>query len=405
MNFPRGKVLFPGLVLLAAAWSTAQECQGCDEPVFRYALSSWDTDAYTLAVYKGKALSPAQERALAFLEKASFEKGGRANFSLQVHPGPPPRPKGGRTPPPTPWMVLSYPGPVPREAWSGRLTEKNARALVDSHARRDLAELLLDGESVPWILVESGRKEADEKAASFLEKTLAALPERLRKETIQATPPGEKPREVKVCFPLYRIRRDDPSEGPFLAMLLHVKKGLLERAARGPVVFPLFGKGRILEALAGPEITAGAALRACRFLAGPCACEVKGMAPGLDMLFSTDWEKADIQPLLTEIDLPPLTGLPAGEGGESKAPPGETQEGKGREDKPSPDPEAPSSLPADPGGRGTGKDLSRPSSKGGAPLSHLPKGFGRIVLITLAVLAAALGGLAVFFLRGKGGGT
>ncbi len=110
------------------------------------------------------------------------------------------------------------------------------------------------------------------------------------------------------------------------------------------------------------------------------------MAPGLDMLFAADWEKADIQPLLTEIDLPPLTGLPAGEGKEparAGSPPAEKKAPGERTGPP-------------PAGRQEENKKSSPT---------LPAGFGRIVLITLAVLAAALGGLAVFFLKGKGGGA
>ncbi len=397
MNLPLLKGLLPGLVLSLAALAAAQECEACDEPVFRYALSSWEADAYTLTVYAPGSRVPG--KALSLLKKASFEKGGKANFKLRLlEKDPPPSAWKGQKKPRGPWMVLTYPGPAGRPAWAGPLTEANARALVDSPARRELAELLLDGESVPWILVESGRADADSKALSFLEKELPLLPERLRKETLEATPPGEQPRELKVSFPVYRIRRDDPEERIFVAILLGVKDGLAQRATRVPVAFPLFGRGRILEALAGPEIDLEAVLRACRFLAGPCACEVKGMAPGLDMVFSADWEKADIQPLLTEIDLPPLTGLPAGKGEEEGKPgaresPPPAEAGPSKEAAPGGKPEAPS-----PGSAGKDEPPKKASSS-------LPAGFGRIVLITLAVLAAALGGLAVFFLKAKGGGA
>ncbi len=391
MNLSPYKGLLPGLVLLLAALAAAQECDACDEPVFRYALSSWDTDAYTLKVYAPGTDLP--EKALSILEKASFKKGGKANLTLRIlRKDPPPSSRQGKKKPRSPWMVLSYPGPGERQAWAGPLTEENARALVDSPARRELAELLLDGESVPWILVESGRAEADAKALAFLEKELPLLPERLRKETLEATPPGEQPRELKVEFPLYRIRRDDPEERIFLAILLGVKDGLAQKATQGPVAFPIFGRGRILEALAGPEIDQPAVLKACRFLAGPCACEVKGMAPGLDMLFAADWEKADIQPLLTEIDLPPLTGLPAGDG---KKP--------GRAGAPPPA-ETPGVEKKAPGGK-TEPPPAALGEKNKKSSPALPSGFGRILLITLAVLAAALGGLAVFFLKGKSGGA
>ena len=376
----------PVLLPLLAALAAAQECDACDEPVFRYALTSWETDAYTLRVYLASpSPSPAAKEALDFLEKRSFRKGGKANFTLQVLTAPPPvRP--GAPPPKAPWMVLSYPDAEDRTAWEGPLTMKNARALTDSPARRRLAELLLDGESVPWVLLESGRKKEDEEAAAFLSRELAALPGRLERETRESAVPGGSPRDLKVVFPLIRIRRDDPAERIFVSLLLGAKPGLARALRSGPLVFPFFGRGRILDALTKSGITPDSLLRAGRFLAGPCACEVKGMAPGLDMLFSADWEKADLQPLLTEIDLPPLTGLPAGEDAPS-SPPGE---------------KAPAAAPAAQGpAAGAGGDAPAQPSPA-KPIR--PTGFGRTVLITLAVLAALLGGLAVFFLRsGKEG--
>jgi len=63
-----------------------------------------------------------------------------------------------------------------------------------------------------------------------------------------------------------------------------------EIAGDVPVVFPVFGRGRILCALAGKAIVAGNLEDAATFLAGPCSCQVKELNPGIDILMAADWD-------------------------------------------------------------------------------------------------------------------
>jgi len=49
-------------------------------------------------------------------------------------------------------------------------------------------------------------------------------------------------------------------------------------------------------------------LMACEFLLGPCACEIKNLNPGTDMLIAANWDLVH-STMLEEIDLPSLAHL------------------------------------------------------------------------------------------------
>jgi hypothetical protein len=65
-----------------------------------------------------------------------------------------------------------------------------------------------------------------------------------------------------------------------------------DREIKGPIVFPVFGRGRALGAFWDDALTARTIEEAGAFLAGACACEVKEQNPGIDLLVSLDWDQA-----------------------------------------------------------------------------------------------------------------
>jgi hypothetical protein len=71
-------------------------------------------------------------------------------------------------------------------------------------------------------------------------------------------------------------------------MLLRSEPGL--EAVRGPVVLPVFGRGRLLCALHGQDIMADQLGQVARFLCAACSCRVKELNPGVDLLMAADWE-------------------------------------------------------------------------------------------------------------------
>jgi hypothetical protein len=168
-------------------------------------------------------------------------------------------------------LVVNYPTAtkIETDAWSGPLTVEAVALLLDSPARRTVAARLHSGETV-WLLLESGRKDADETAARLIEENRPSTPASL----------------------IVRVRRDDPAEKMLVAMLLGSEPDLA--GCREPIVFPVFGRGRVLYALVGAGITADNVRRAGAFLGSDCSCTVKRDNPGTDLLLTADW--SDIAP-------------------------------------------------------------------------------------------------------------
>ena len=84
------------------------------------------------------------------------------------------------------------------------------------------------------------------------------------------------------------VAREDKKEKLFVEMLRRSQSDSL--ADDEPVVFAVFGRGRVLCAFSGREINAGNLEDAAKFLAGPCSCQVKELNPGVDLLMGADWE-------------------------------------------------------------------------------------------------------------------
>ena len=76
------------------------------------------------------------------------------------------------------------------------------------------------------------------------------------------------------------------------------------------MLFPAFGKGRVLPPLIGAGISEENALADCGYLCGACSCQVKNQNPGMDILVKADWWTAlEGSSVIAEKELPPLTGV------------------------------------------------------------------------------------------------
>jgi hypothetical protein len=80
-----------------------------------------------------------------------------------------------------------------------------------------------------------------------------------------------------------------------------------------PVLFVIFGRGRVLGSLTGKEIEADSIAGGCQFLTGDCSCVIKDNRPGTDLLMAVNWDAMLAGESLVDKALPPLTGvLPSG---------------------------------------------------------------------------------------------
>ncbi|MCX6848786.1 MAG: hypothetical protein NTY98_07685 [Verrucomicrobia bacterium] len=254
------------LILLLCA-STAF---ACSVPVFRYALEHWAADPYRVSVPHGVKL----------------EGNFKVTFGAAQR------------------IELRQPLTMRNDEviWSVDYTEANAKLLVDSPARQQIAERLANGESAVWVLLECGDKTKDTAAAQFLDERLEYLSSvmelpKLDQQDVKnglVSIPGDG---LRLAFSTLRLKRDDAAESAFIAMLLASEPDL--RGLREPIAFPIFGQGRVLYALVGKGIKVETVDRAAQFLIGSCSCQVKEQNPGVDLVMAVDWKqlvKAQAQP-------------------------------------------------------------------------------------------------------------
>jgi len=234
----------------------------CSVPVFRYALEHWDADAYRVTAPKG-AKVPEN-----YVVTTSTE----------------------------PKIELRQPASSRNDAviWSAPFSEANVAVLVDSPARKQIAERLGNGESAVFVFLESGDATKDAAALKALEERLDYLGgvmnlPKLDDQDIKnglVSIPGDG---LRLAFSIVKVKRDDPAEAAFIAMLLASEEDL--RGFNEPMAFPIFGQGRALYALVGKGIRPETIDEAAQFLIGSCSCQVKEQNPGMDIAMAVDWKQ------------------------------------------------------------------------------------------------------------------
>ena len=187
---------------------------------------------------------------------------------------------------------LRFPGDGSAPLWAGDLNVATLGAVLDSPARQDLRARILAGESVVWVIADSGTQEDTaqrdriEKRLLFLQQ-VASLPIQDPNDPDSQLGPGPP---LKLAFTVLRVRRDDPAEAVFLKMLAGPKGNI--DPAKTSFAAAIFGKGRVLGAWALDLLDDAALEDACLFLVGRCSCRVKDQNPGWDILMNVDWPKA-----------------------------------------------------------------------------------------------------------------
>jgi hypothetical protein len=317
---------WPFLVATVAILALAP-ARACNVPVFRYALERWRPDAYEAILFHKGPLTPELEKLVAELRKAGDDAKEPANLEVLTVDLAGEVPENARklweaqANGATPWLVIRYPASVGIDAsvWSGPPSAEIVKTLLRSPARREIARRLMKGDSVVWVIIDTGDKKHDDATAELVQTELKKLEKSLKLPNPDA--PDEDGKVVKLLaelplkmsFSVLRVSRDDPKEELFVAMLLNADtdgpklKGLpvtmpvfgrgrpeegwlTLAAARRSLMFPIFGRGRALDAFAGSGINAENIESVASFLAGPCSCTVKRLSPGADVLMAANWE-------------------------------------------------------------------------------------------------------------------
>lgn len=315
---------FTSLVLLSFALLAfvVTPLWACSVPVFRYALERWPADPYDVFVFHRGDLSESDRALLERLIPAELDGRGVANTRLHLvdldgDPGDEELELWERQPGDSlPWLAVRHQNAdrVPVDVWSAPFDAVHVERLLESPTRADVAQQLLSGTSVVWLLLESGNREADDAAAELLARRLEELQGQMQLPEVDEQDIADglldiDPQQLKLKFSMRRLSRDDPEEAALVDMLLATESDL--REFDEPMAFPVFGRGRVLYALVGAGINDDTLERASYELIGPCTCQVKDENPGSDLLMAVDWERL-VVPSSTEPDrpLPPLPGLP-----------------------------------------------------------------------------------------------
>ena len=374
----------------AVMLSLSVSASACSVPVFRYALERWPAGFFNVLVFHRGELSPEQKLVTDWLGARADDPNRPGNLAvalldvdaLEAKDPNLAVPKSvlalweSMKDKPLPRMVVCYPSPPGRcfVAWSGDLTAKSAKLLVDSPLRRKVFDRICKGDSAVWVLVESGDKAKDAAAAKLLTEEL----DRLAK--LIPSPSPDDPYDtdesvgpkIRMGFSVLRVSRDDPAEATFVDMLLATESDLVEASRGEPTAFPIFGQGRVLYALVGKGINKSNLEEYTAFLCGACSCQVKDQNPGVDMLFAADWFAPFRGAQAVTAPLPDVIGEPVA------------------------GPPAATTSPS-------GSDSAAPVAMAGGPADELGTGgmgsLLRNMLIALAAMGAVAAGLAVWVSR------
>ncbi|HUS81023.1 MAG TPA: hypothetical protein VM283_07125, partial [Armatimonadota bacterium] len=264
---------YVALALLALAVGAAH---ACDTPVYLYTMENWARDPYVIRYFHRGGQAAADAEVNAYLDRVAAGSEGHANISFRrvdVNDAAALAFRENQTI----WQrnkdrklpfhaVIS---PKGHELVAGRLDLAEARALVSSPGRTRLAGELARGTHGLLLLV-TGSDEAESRAART---AVAEMVSRSKSER----------QEVG----LVEVARTDPAERWLVrqAMLLEADLPDLDNA----MVFPVFGRGHVLEPYLGKGITVPRLSDVVEFMNGPCACEVKTASIGMDLLTDFDW--------------------------------------------------------------------------------------------------------------------
>ncbi len=263
------------LATLIIAICTSGAC-ACTIPVFRFALDRWEADKFHLVLPQAVSKEPAVQDLL-----RPLRANGKANLDITTSADTTQQDS-----------VLRYSRASDKQVWSGKLDAAALSAVLDSPARKKLVQQLLAGDSVIWVIADSGSPvdvlevERIEKRLKFLEQ-VASLPIQDPNDPDSQLGPGPA---LKLKFTTLRLRRDDPAEQLLLRMLAG-PQGTFDPATTS-FAGAVFGRGRVLGAWPLAILDDASLDDACMFLVGRCGCRLKNESPGWDILLNLDWEKA-----------------------------------------------------------------------------------------------------------------
>jgi len=294
----------------------------CQVPVFRYSLERWYADNYIIQIINHGQLEEENIKLVESMARQATDEEDMVNFIVQLIDVDNPPEKFKVTEKmkerKAPWMQVIYPydSRAVRPAWEADLSEENFKKIISSPIRIEIAKRILEGESAVWILLKSGNEEKDKVAETVLRKQLKVMT-----ETLELPEDYEKDSQfnaateikMKIVFSLVVLDLKDEKEEFFISSLVNSESEPMPEGE--PMAIPIFGRGRTYWALVGKGINESNISDNCKFISGPCGCEVKRDNPGMDLVFQVNWDKrikGSVIPENTLPDILPAPGIPEG---------------------------------------------------------------------------------------------
>jgi hypothetical protein len=286
-----------GLAAFLAIWgvSGAAPALAGALPLCRDALLNVPAGKFEVAVFHRGTLNETEERLVNVLRDAPKVTGANIEvYSVDLVGNVEERLQllwDSQTNAALPWIAVRPPGARGESPsiWSGQLKAEIVTALLDSPARRKIAEGLRRGDAAVWILLESGDVMRDEAAVDRLASELKAMETKLKPNLDSAAAP--------ISFSLVRLTPNDEAEELLTSILVRGDRALRTK----PTAYPVFGRGRILQALAGRHLNDENIRKSCVLLtSGLTNAGGNFFVPGRELLLNANW------------DTPALTQAPAG---------------------------------------------------------------------------------------------
>ncbi len=243
-------------------------------PLYQYSLEYWPRENYSVFEYYDPEMAGGADVAGLFAQSASDGKANvefrRADVTLLADAHPDSllrrvweRHEGQAVP----FCVVVAPNGT--EIFAGPMDTRDAELLLRSPQRRRLAQLLAEGKEGLLLLLTGSHPDASNRARQSVETALQQA--------------GQAGHEVGWMV----VDRQDPDEVWTVRQLLAVKADL--PLTDEPMLFAVFGRGRVAEPRVGEQITADAVADLIEFFNAPCTCEAMYEAPSVDLLTDFLW--------------------------------------------------------------------------------------------------------------------
>lgn len=290
-----------------AAVLCASHLHACKVPVFRYALERWPADRYSIvALVDGEVTGDAADAAalLGSLANSDVNVDTEVINLAELTEAELWQVEGIESTDQTPLLQVFYPEREGQRkiCWTGPLTRAGVKAWIDSPIRTKIVNNVKSGVSAVWVLVEGPDDAQNQKLMERLEAALAeatktiAIPDGVidRDDAGQYMKdnPGASMDDVLRCdvplqikFSTLRLESGETNEMAFREMV----DGWSD-TVEAPFVFPIFGRGRMIEPLSVADFDESSVIAACRYMVGECSCSVKALNPGVDLILNADWQ-------------------------------------------------------------------------------------------------------------------